>query len=397
VSNEGRVRNSRGQFQFYKVSKYLVDDIMIDDGGINQYLFSFTGCIDSAENKSVISNLNLSGQKDGVKMLACKGFKITNLTTSTLDDGLSIVSSDYNISMPTVGDCSDWEVDGWDDLPYAGAYGGCVLFMNDSWEDWVTGTAYDYQEGILHGGQLYRKQSLGTETSTVAPTHTSGIVITADGISWMWIMATELKSTTVKDGVIKNVNLTGYKYFAGFSVDGFMNNKQQTAVYDNIVFDNITQTAGAVSVGFIINAGIIDTLTIQNSNLNGYGANAAAHTTVKLSKNTIGESHASHIIFDNCNIDHSHKPTFLDCVAGSTLDKITFKNGYLKHAGSSQTLCILKGVNQLTDFIIDNSTLETIGNLISSNVSNLAVEITATNTYFKTPYYIIYLQTGYSG
>lgn len=379
----------RAQFQLFKTKNFIVDDYYIDDGGINQYLMCIASCQDG-----LISNVNFTGSKDGLKIVASHDITINDITTSTLDDALSIVAIDYNSTTPLIGDCYNITIDGWTELPFTGAYGRSLLFLHDSWGQWTSGETYKYFEPVINNGRIYRKADDAAEAASVAPTHTSGTVTGADGLSWTYWQDGTFTSVNVTNVIVKNATSTASRLFAAFGIDNYFLNKDELAIFDDITFDNITFTPTIRNASFISYWDKVGDVIIKNSNLvpaidetytdylviGGVTANAK-------------KSSFSHLLIDSCYIDVKLGDGILLSStndANCTFRKITVQNSTIIDTTNNAALLYINRADQLDTAIFTNVYFYKASNILNMRRANIVSYLEANNCTFLNPAYLIY-------
>jgi len=376
----GIVRCMFAQFQFHKVTNFIVDGYYINDGGTYQFLMSLSDC-----RFGFVTNTSFYGNKDCFKMVACSDITVDQITTSSRDDGISICANDYLYNSPSVGDCERISISNWTDNPYVGGLSNAILFLQDSWSDFVSGATYVRQETISNNGRIYKKTSPNaSNVSTVAPTHTTGSVTGADGITWRWYADSTVKSVTVRDITLTNVSILSNRNFIGFDVDTLPANKAGLAKMENIVIDNLTFNPATAYKSIIRNSGRMGTVTLKNSNINP-SLPIAVYSGVQ----NLKVSNMDNLIIDNSTIGLSVPYSVLGQCDNNALigmSKYTITNSTVNTSTSNGALFGPSRTGQFTDVVFTDVIFNSLFTMIAQTAGwTQDMSILATRCSFRTP------------
>jgi hypothetical protein len=231
----------RGEINFFRVDKCITEGVSFTNG-LNPVFFGHFADI----NNFRIRNMSIEGEKDGLHFNSkCKDGIVEDIYTDTADDGMAWIVTDFPLIMACVGDINNIMVRRWTDAQaiHTGQSGRVI---SGSWANWNSGNTYNKTDLCVSSGKIYVKTSAGAQVAANAPTHSSGEVTGADGITWSW-----LQVGTETEGIINNITIedsditisTQMLSNEGSNTDALRSvypGTEGNAYVDNFVMDNIT-------------------------------------------------------------------------------------------------------------------------------------------------------------
>ncbi|MFH2069426.1 MAG: hypothetical protein ABII89_08215 [Candidatus Omnitrophota bacterium] len=191
----------RAQLGFFYVKNLTIRNFTCADGKECQYLIYIV-----TWSNLLIENVCLAGDKDGIKLNNGHDAIIRNLDLTTYDDGLSLCGTDYPSTLLEVGDVCNVCYSNVTDHQYKNIFGRTCLIYTGSWADYRKGNGYDSGDFCLNRGNLYQvvNDPCFSAVSSAAPIHKSGIVTSADKISWRFVQPCDFYQTNVYNVTFDN-------------------------------------------------------------------------------------------------------------------------------------------------------------------------------------------------
>ncbi|MCX5642115.1 MAG: hypothetical protein NTY10_02585 [Candidatus Omnitrophica bacterium] len=191
----------RAQLGFFYVKNLTIRNFTCADGKERQYLLYIV-----TWSNLLIENVRLAGDKDGIKLNNGHDAIIRNLDLTTYDDGLSLCGTDYPSTLLEVGDVYNVCYSNVTDHQYKNIFGRTCLIYTGSWADYKKGNRYDSGDFCLNQGKLYQviNDPCFSAVSSTAPVQESGIVTSADKISWRFIQPCDFYQTNVYNVTFDN-------------------------------------------------------------------------------------------------------------------------------------------------------------------------------------------------
>lgn len=191
----------RAQVGFFYIKNLTIKNFVCVDGKEYQFLMYIV----TWENLH-IENVKLAGDKDGIKLNNGHDAIIKNLDLTTYDDGMSLCGTDYQSVVVEVGDVYNVRYTNVTDHQYKNIFGRTCLIYTGSWADYADGNEYRSSDFCLNNGKLYQcvNEPGFVQTSSTAPTHSSGIVTGPDTLSWRYIQDCDFYHTHVYNVTFDN-------------------------------------------------------------------------------------------------------------------------------------------------------------------------------------------------
>lgn len=251
----------RGVFQFYKTDNFIVDDVYMHDTLItNQFIFCFVDC-----SNGIISNLDIRSDKDATDFIGCSDIILKDSKLYSRDDAIFIGMGYYSTN-PVMKDCERILIDNIEMGSAVSVAGYGCRFFADSWGNWESGKSYAWNEACISSGKIYMKENETGIVSSVAPTHSSGYVTGADGITWWYVQNGTKTSCDVRDITLNNIRLkTVNRQAFQFGTPTNIARGKGSYTINNVVFDSIDFPANFAST-FIKNEAHCDTVIVNNIN-----------------------------------------------------------------------------------------------------------------------------------
>jgi len=292
---------------------------------------------------------------------------IENLTTDCWDDSIALNAIDYPVNMGSIGNIERLLIKNWSDNQVVhGAFANGCRLMPGSWAVWTTATTYNKNDTCVNAGNVYTKSSAGAQSSSVAPTHTSGKVTGADGIEWWWLQAGAqtvacIKDITFQDCDIKTdtscVNLMisndgdQRSIFPGTEGNGYVDN----IVFDNIKYNPPTGTSAILFAGF----GFVKKVTLKNSDISP--VNNCNLIYAGQAMTGVYNGYLDECIIDNCNIELtaiSRALVKLNTCAGQA---VTVSNSNIVMNGGELLYFYQLATERHADITLTNSSIDGAG------------------------------------
>ncbi len=288
------VPRCRAQFQFFRVDDFIVDDFYVDDGGNDQFILC---CIDchgkSVAERATISNIDIEGDKDGLDLISCSDINVINYASATNDDAI-FLGVGYTAVTPFIGDT---ERITFTNLTFktftpTGGYGARIY--DASWAIWANGQTYKTNEYCVNAGKIYANATVANTVASVAPTHTTGHVLGADGLDWWYVQDGVITEANIRDITFENVTVNSdraiWRFYHNYVTPGTEGN----SIIDNITIDTVSVIAG-YNKFLIQHLSNIGTLTVKNTNFTTVSPGGFLSSGI-----STGTSSMSELVLENC-------------------------------------------------------------------------------------------------
>jgi len=172
----------RGHLTFHTVTDVRLNDIECTDLGAYNFFSQWANW----QNVSIDGWL-VTGNKESLHFHHGDSLIIKNATLGCYDDMMFLGSQDYPYILPdSIGDISNVYLTNVTDSNIFGNSGYNTRVYLASWDDWTNGNTYNTGDMSLNASKIYQVvNSAGfSATGTIAPTHTTGKVTGADGVTW---------------------------------------------------------------------------------------------------------------------------------------------------------------------------------------------------------------------
>ncbi len=175
---------ANGQIQLAYVDNVEIKNVSI----IRSSLVMFGIHLQSVIN-SKLEGLNLIGKKDGIHLNGgCHDVVIDKCDIRTDDDNFGIITADYPRLQHNCSDIYNITITNCFLGPYSmPSTGYATRFLTGSWLAWNSGNTYMIGHTVNNAGYHYKMVNNDTLVAANAPTHSSGDVTGADGITWRWV------------------------------------------------------------------------------------------------------------------------------------------------------------------------------------------------------------------
>jgi hypothetical protein len=190
----------RGQVGFYYVRHLNFHDFRCEDLGSAQY------CIHIIKWEYIhLKNITIEGEKDGINLSVGHDGVFENMNFATEDDAISIYSANGEVVTIEVGDVYNLTFRDCVDNVSDGTGFTCRIMVS-AWDDWTLNNTYQSGDICVNAGNAYinANEYNDSDVGTVAPTHSSGKVTGADGITWKYLNACDFYYTEIYNVTFDN-------------------------------------------------------------------------------------------------------------------------------------------------------------------------------------------------
>jgi hypothetical protein len=222
---------------------------------------------------SIFTDTRIVSAKDGLHLQnGCKHVRFKGGHLDTYDDAIAVLADDYAAYQHSADSIEDISFEDFiiDTVNNPTPTGFAVRLLTGSWLAWNSGNSYSTGNYVTNAGKIYKAVTAGPFTGTNAPTHTSGDVTGADGITWRYLSTGTQLYTQIKNIRFGNIRINGNR-----RITRTLNNDAYDygvypgttgGVVDGLNFFNVT-TSGSLPVTYIDTTGSIT----RNSNLTNSG------------------------------------------------------------------------------------------------------------------------------
>jgi hypothetical protein len=199
----------RGMIQLYKVDNFsITGGVSFNDTTVTkQFVFDLVDC-----SEGVLSDFDIRSNKDGLDLISCHDINVSNFKIYNRDDAI-FVGAGYYSTTPILKDCYNINFSNLQIGTRVAEQGFGIRFYAGSWDTWTNGRSYSDYAIVNYNGHTYSKGTAGSQTASVAPTHTSGHVQGADGIDWWYVQPNTTSSVDVYNITVDNVDLQSNRAF----------------------------------------------------------------------------------------------------------------------------------------------------------------------------------------
>lgn len=382
----------RGHLSFYRVTNFNVSGIKTDTNNIAQYFFQI-----SEFTNATLRNINVAGWKDCFNIGTGTNLLMEDITTESGDDGIGLNAAGYSNGVPSFGDVNGVTIRRWTDklrtneIYEPGQGGSGIIILTASWADWISGNTYQENDICINAGRIYQKVGVGDVVAANAPTHTSGSVEYADGITWLWkqdgtINHADVKNVLLEDCVWQSTRpfiRTAGSLVTGGTMRAFYPGTGAQSIVDNFVIDNITITPAATGLSLFL--GDINIGTVEFKNLS-----YTLPVTDYLFRIVPREETfvIDNIIFNNCHIDLEGIARIISIPAPTyyyKINKISIINDSDIRTDDTTRVSLIQysGVNMIDEIELKNSLFHHLIQLVQLvGLDGLELNITAENCTF---------------
>lgn len=360
----------------FQVDNFEVSGLTVDDltPAYQQYFFEMLNCNDGYVHEIDLKNYS----KDGIDIVCSKRIHIKNYKSNTGDDAIFIGYGWLEFT-PLLGDTEDILIENWERYHSSIAAGNSALIATASWDEWMSGRQYgggvgDAAESCSYLGNVYRKVTTGTQTASVAPTHTYGEVTGADGINWRFIAASSEKSANVRRVTFKNCSgFADRDFIRGSYQDKTVQANVNQAIISNLVFDSckwLPYPSIANTFNYFIDRGAnYDVIKFIDCdiNINNY----VNSNTCTFFKSLHSVTHTNYLIdnliIESCKIDSSNNgfPPVNMYGSNSIANNLTIKDSaILQKVVSGNGLIMLFNSYQFSNIQILNCKIDKMERLV---------------------------------
>ena len=158
----------------------------------------------------LLSDLYITGNKDGVHLGWGNGFVIRNSRFRTFDDPIALNAFDYATSNTHIGWIENGIIEDCIDLDDNSTTGYFCRILGGAWCRWYKGMQVQHSDTVAVNGKTYRvlmnPKDGALYTSFTPPCHKKGIDV-FDGINWVAVRNTEESDCGCRNIVIRNCRL----------------------------------------------------------------------------------------------------------------------------------------------------------------------------------------------
>lgn len=371
-----------GYIVFFRVTNFEIDGILTNDiieQKSSAFFIHMAEVYGTLAKPSKISNISIHRWKDGIHFGVASDILLEDILTETGDDGIALNANDYAVCNPTKGNIERITIRRWTDNYYVGQGGSSCLLLSGSWTNWVTGKLYQENDTIISSGKIYQKSASGAATSSIAPTHTSGTVTGADGITWQFIQNGTLNHCDVKDIVFEDCVWNSSRPFI-----------RTHGAFNEIFRPHFPGT---------FNQSIVDNITIDGITYNPYNLENLAHIDVNFGDlniiNSLFQADSTPVLlipraegvavntvtFDNCDIDINYGSSGLITLSATnylyTINAVSILNSQIKNIISPKSsLLIPLKINQFNTIILTNTIFTDVLKIVQiAHVDNAQIDV----------------------
>ena len=199
---------ANGQIQFSYGSDMTIKNIRMTGTGPTLYGIHLQGM-----TNVLVNQFTCTLMKDGIKIgPGCSTIEVSEADMTTGDDAITLCPIDYPRVQDTANDIEYITLRNMRLAAYPATAGGAFKFYIGSWANWTNGNRYNVGELANNAGKIYKAVNQITNVVAAnAPTHSTGDVTGADGITWRFLQTGT--KTTANISHVRVDNLKGYSNF----------------------------------------------------------------------------------------------------------------------------------------------------------------------------------------
>ena len=235
-----------------QVAMIYVENLTIDDFECHGLLEKDYAIQVSAFKNITLSNLFITGNKDGVHLGWGDGFVIRNSKFRTFDDPIALNAFDYATSNTHIGWIENGIIENCIDMDDNSTTGFFCRILGGAWCRWHKGMQVQHSDTVAVNGKTYRilmnPKDGKLYTSLTPPCHEKGIQ-KYDGINWVNVRDTEEFDCGCRNIVMRNCRLQkkrnigiaislNYDTYARSFYPGCMCIPQSNITLENIFLEN---------------------------------------------------------------------------------------------------------------------------------------------------------------
>ncbi len=235
-----------------QVAMIYVENLTIDDFECHGLLEKDYAIQVSAFKNITLSNLFITGNKDGVHLGWGDGFVIRNSKFRTFDDPIALNAFDYATSNTHIGWIENGIIENCIDMDDNSTTGFFCRILGGAWCRWHKGMQVQHSDTVAVNGKTYRilmnPKDGKLYTSLTPPCHEKGIQ-EYDGINWVNVRDTEEFDCGCRNIVMRNCRLQkkrnigiaislNYDTYARSFYPGCMCIPQSNITLENIFLEN---------------------------------------------------------------------------------------------------------------------------------------------------------------
>jgi len=288
------VAGLRGHIALYHVEDVLLHDIYIDN--LNVLLF---GIHVSNFERLTCLRLRCVGEKDAFHLGPGHDFLFEDCRGDTLDDLFGFQPADYPSTNPETGNIYNGTIIRGQYAPFPGQIGFFLRSVCGAWAAWQSGDDYLIGRRVVNAGKVYVCTAPATATEAAnAPTHPTGVVTGADGISWRYDHTGTDTSANIYDITLYDCkNESACQMFECAGNNNGFNHQITPGEELNAWMDNIRVVGGShqpsAAKGFAGGTGWIKRMTVENFEMSDV-TNYAFYATPAEGTTTTTDPRGSH-------------------------------------------------------------------------------------------------------
>ena len=255
----------RGHISLYHVHDAVVDGFVLENSDDTQFALHVSNFYRVRIRRVVIDD----GIKDAVHFGPGHDFIVDDCDCATLDDTCGFQPADYPSANPDTGDIYDGVIRNTRRRNVVGSSGFLLRSVTGAWTEWGSGQSYLIGRRCVNAGKVYVCTAPTSPTvAGNAPTHTSGSLTGADGITWRFEHTGTDTSACIRNVLIEDcINEGGSSFFELAGEDVGYNYQITPGQELNAYADSITIRGGkhspSASANFISGKGYLKRATVD--------------------------------------------------------------------------------------------------------------------------------------
>lgn len=337
---------------FYHIRDLNINNVQMLDGNNSLY---FIYCCDFEAVR--FTDIDIISLKDGINLACGHDGIYRRVNFGTYDDACALAGAAFPSHCLKIGDIYDISfIDCLDYTPPGQIVGGFFIrALVASWTDWNNGNTYKTGNYINANGNIYQcSNATGfSGIGTVEPSHTSGDVTGADGITWHYLQSQLTKNHTD----IYNITLTNTTHnkvrslfyansYVGTYLEAVYPGTEDTPLVYNIIIDGSGIEPGGGAINIVTSDGALTDCIIRNCSI----------TLV----NYIHWNYNTTSVF-NRNVDYTIDNNNINILGGYFRSKMDTENIYMHGIGNNMVnvaAVLYKGAGEPSTFRINCDTLK---------------------------------------